>query len=238
MTPETKTTAPVLRAAIFDLDGTLVDSMGVWERIDRAFLGRRGLPEDADYLAALKNMNYRRAAEYTIGRFGLTETPQDLMAEWDRMAVWEYGHTIPLKPGAKELLEELKQRGIPVALATVSGPALYNAVLKRHGIDRFFDAVTAADTGIRGKESPDVYLRAASLLRTEPERCVVFEDLLMGIQVASGAGFATCAVEDPSSETEREALRLAADYYVKDLREVIPLLGDRLAPLTKERRDP
>lgn len=220
-----------IRAAIFDLDGTLIDSMGVWERIDREFLRRRRLGDDPEYLAALKTMNYTKAADYTIKRFHLQEKPEDLMKEWDLMAEWEYGHSIPLKPGARELLAQLKGYGMPIALATVSGPALYNAVLKRHGIDVYFDAYTDAAMGVRGKEFPDIYLQAANLLKTPPEHCIVFEDILMGLEVSSRAGFVTCAVEDAASLSEKDAIKKAADYYVEDLSQVLTLIEGRIRTL-------
>lgn len=212
------------QGAIFDLDGTLIDSMGIWEAIDLEFLRKRGIPPDVEYTMALKNMNYTAAAEYTIRRFGLQETPEELMREWDEMAIWAYGHSISLKPGARGLLQELWKRHIPMALATASGPQLYEAVLKAHGIREYFQVITDVAHGVRGKDFPDIYLQAACKLRVPPESCMVFEDLLMGIRVAKQAGFQTCGVADFSSKTDWEIIRHTADDFVMDWQEAIELL--------------
>ena len=98
-----------IKGAIFDLDGTLVDSMGVWHRIDDEFLGRRGFPADESYKQAVKTMKYETAAHYTIERYGLSETPEEVMAEWDSMALHEYRYNIKCKPGAAEFLSELRK---------------------------------------------------------------------------------------------------------------------------------
>lgn len=210
-----------IKGAIFDLDGTLIHSMGVWEKIDRAFLKKRGLGDDPEYIQALKNMNYSKAAEYTIERYQLKETPEQLMEEWDSMAEWEYGHAIELKEGARELLALLADRGIPMALATASGPNLYQAVLRHHDIEKYFSACTDVSVGLRGKDFPDIYLQAASMIGVEPKDCMVFEDLLMGICVAKAAGFQTCGVYDFSSEKDQKEIRKTADWYVTDLRELL-----------------
>lgn len=213
-----------IKGAIFDLDGTLIDSMGIWKKIDQKFLQRRGLGEDPEYIAALKNMNYGQAAVYTIDRFHLQETPQQLMEEWDSMAEWEYGHNIPLKPGARELLQFLSDQNIPMALATASGPRLYQAVLRHHDIETYFSAYTDVSVGLRGKDHPDIYLQAASMIGIEPRDCMVFEDLLMGLQVAKAAGFQTCGVYDASSKGDWEVICQTADIAVYELPELYDML--------------
>lgn len=210
---------PEIRAAVFDLDGTLIDSMGVWERVDRAFLTAHGFAQDEFYIQSLKDMNYRECAEFTIRYLQVTMTPAELMQEWDDLAEWEYGHTIELKPGAKALLLKLKERNIPAVLATVSSSRLYEAVLKRFQVDTLFAGFTDEKAADKGKDHPDIYLQAASIAGTAPSHTIVFEDILKGIRSAGKAGFVTCAVEDPSQAADRDAIRQAADYYVRDLRE-------------------
>ena len=203
-----------IKGAIFDLDGTLVDSMGVWHRIDDEFLGRRGFPADETYKQAVKTMKYETAAHYTIKRYGLSETPEEVMAEWDSMALHEYRYNIKCKPGAAEFLQNLKQRGIKIALATVSHRALLEAVLKGNGIFELFDALTDVTQVNRGKEEPDLYLFAAAQLGLEPQECMVFEDVLLGIDSAKRGGFYTCGVKDHSSKTEEQEIRRRADRFL------------------------
>ena len=205
-----------IKGAIFDLDGTLVDSMGVWHRIDDEFLGRRGFPADESYKQAVKTMKYETAAHYTIERYGLSETPEEVMAEWDSMALHEYRYNIKCKPGAAEFLHELKRRGIKIALATVSHRALLEAVLKGNGIFELFDALTDVTQVSRGKEEPDLYLFAAAQLGLEPQACMVFEDVLLGIDSARRGGFYTCGVKDHSSEKEEQEIRRKADCFVEN----------------------
>ena len=203
-----------MKLFIWDFDGTLVDSMGVWHRIDDEFLGRRGFPADETYKQAVKTMKYETAAHYTIKRYGLSETPEEVMAEWDSMALHEYRYNIKCKPGAAEFLQNLKQRGIKIALATVSHRALLEAVLKGNGIFELFDALTDVTQVNRGKEEPDLYLFAAAQLGLEPQECMVFEDVLLGIDSAKRGGFYTCGVKDHSSKTEEQEIRRRADRFL------------------------
>lgn len=205
-----------IKGAIFDLDGTLVDSMGVWHRIDDEFLGRRGFPADESYKQAVKTMKYETAAHYTIERYGLSETPEEVMAEWDSMALHEYRYNIKCKPGAAEFLNELKKRGIKIALATVSHRALLEAVLKGNHIFELFDVLTDVSQVSRGKEEPDLYWFAAKQMELEPEECIVFEDVLLGIDSAKRGGFYTCGVKDHSSYAEELEMRRIADCFVEN----------------------
>ena len=205
-----------IKGTIFDLDGTLVDSMGVWHRIDDEFLGRRGFPADESYKQAVKTMKYETAAHYTIERYGLSETPEEVMAEWDSMALHEYRYNIKCKPGAAEFLNELKKRGIKIALATVSHRALLEAVLKGNHIFGLFDVLTDVSQVSRGKEEPDLYWFAAKQMELEPEECIVFEDVLLGIDSAKRGGFYTCGVKDHSSYAEELEIRRLADCFVEN----------------------
>ena len=204
-----------LKGAIFDLDGTLVDSMGVWHRIDEEFLGRRGFPADETYKQAVKTMKYETAAHYTIERYGLAESPEEVMAEWDSMALQEYRYNIKCKPGAKQLLQELKSRGIRIALATVSHRALLEAVLKGNDIYELFDVLTDVSQVARGKEEPDLYWFAAEQMGLKPQECMVFEDVFLGIASAKRGGFHTCGVKDHASDAEEQEIRRVADCFVE-----------------------
>ena len=159
------------KGAIFDLDGTLLDSMWIWEQIDIEFLGRRGLPVPDDYLKKITPMHFYQAAEYTIGRFGLPETPDDLIAEWSDMALDAYRHRIGLKPYAKEYLLFLKDKGVKLSVATASSEEIYTPALKRNGIYDLFDAFTSSSEAARGKGFPDVYELAAEKVGLTAKDC-------------------------------------------------------------------
>ena len=208
-------------AALFDLDGTLIDSKGVWSRIDAEFLQRRGITPPDDYMKAVSSKKFSEAAVYTIARFGLDDTVEGLSAEWLEMARHEYSTYIFLKAGAADYLRALKRAG--VKLGTVSGlpHVLSDAVLEHNGIRGLFDAFTSADDSTRGKEFPDVYRLAATRLGVPPGLCVVFEDVLACALSAREAGMTVCAMFDGQSEAEWRALTRAADLSARSFAELL-----------------
>lgn len=209
-------------AAIFDLDGTLLDSMGIWEKIDEDFLGRRGIPVPPDYARAIASIGFRETARYTIERFGLDETEEALLEEWSRMAAEEYALRVPLKPHAKAYLEALKGRGVRLATATSLSHRLSGPALRRCGIYDLFDAQCCTDElpeGRREKRLPDIFLLAAKKLAVRPETCVVFEDILPAVIGAKAAGMKVYCIADAASSAHAEALTDAADGYLMDFSE-------------------
>lgn len=209
-------------AAIFDLDGTLIDSMGVWSEIDARFLGSRGFALTPDYTAAVGVMSFREGAEYTIRRYGLSETPEELVAEWTAMVEDEYAHRIGLKPFVRDYLASLAGRGVALAVATASPPELYEPVLKRNGVYGLFRAFATVGEVKHGKGSPDVYLLAAERLGARPGDCVVFEDILRGVRSAKAAGMTAVGVYDSCDDAEREQIRAEADLYIEDFGRLLP----------------
>ena len=172
-----------IKGAIFDLDGTLLDSMGIWEQIDAQFLERRGIPLPPDYAEAVKAMEFSQAAEYTIRRFGLQETPQALMEEWTALSQQAYARQIELKPGAKEYLAQLAEQGVLLGIATSATEELFIPALRHNGVWDLFAAHTTTGQVARGKGFPDIYWATAEKLGLRPEECAVFEE-----HPARGAG--------------------------------------------------
>ncbi len=175
-------------AAIFDLDGTLIDSAGIWDEIDKKFLGRRGLDVPEDYAAAIACYTLREAAEYTAERFSLNEDTDGIIAEWQQMAAEEYSR-LRFKKGASELLKTLKANGVKLALATSADRELCQAVLKANGAQPLFDSCIYTDMTGRSKEYPDVYIYAAGALGCGVRQCVVIEDTAAASAAAQSAGF-------------------------------------------------
>ena len=133
------------KGAVFDLDGTLLDSMEVWKNIDIEFLSKRGLEVPKGYSDEILAMSFRETAEYTIARFGLQEQPDDVMHEWNQMAIEAYGHHVQLKPGAKEYLLKLKSHGIRLGVCTALSQKLYLPCLQNNNIYELFDACISTD---------------------------------------------------------------------------------------------
>lgn len=209
------------KGAIFDLDGTLLDSMWVWKQIDVDFLGKRGLDVPRDYLEKITPMHFLQAAEYTIKRFSLPDTTDEIIAEWSDMALDAYRNTIGLKPHAKEYLLYLKEKDVKLSVATASNEQIYTPALKRNGIYDLFDAFTSSYEAARGKGFPDVYELAAEKIGLDAEDCVVFEDIYAGIKGAKAGGFFAVGVEDVFASHERDKIIAEADLYIKDFSELI-----------------
>ncbi|MCI6260966.1 MAG: HAD family phosphatase [Pyramidobacter sp.] len=187
--------------ALFDLDGTLIDSADVWARIDAEFLRRRGLVVPDDYMCAVSSKKFSEAAVYTIARFGLDETAEALAAEWLEMARREYGSGVFLRPHAGEYLRWLKARGVKLGTVTGLPHSLAEAALKNNGVYALFDAFTSADETPRGKEHPAVYLLAARRLGVTPADCAVFEDVPACLESARAAGMKVFAVRNAQNES-------------------------------------
>jgi HAD superfamily hydrolase (TIGR01509 family) len=205
-----------MNAYIFDLDGTLLDSTGIWLDIDMTFLNKRGILVPADYADKIAHLSFPETADYTIRRFGLRESAAAIMQEWMDMAVDAYSHSVSLKPFAKEYLLALKERGAKLAVATSATPALYVPALHRHGIDHLFDIVCNAETVGYGKARPDIFLQTAKHLGVPPQSCMVFEDLLVAVKTAESIDMKVYGVLDEASKTDWAQIRKVADGTIKN----------------------
>ena len=208
-----------IRGAIFDLDGTLFDSMGVWMEVDRNFLNKRKIAMPEDYHDEIKSRNFPEAAKYTKARFSLTDTEEEIMREWMEMTALSYANDVVLKPHARDYLVSLRKRGIKLAVATSSKRRLYQPVFDRYGLSDFFETVVTTEE-TSPKHLPHVYNEAAKRLGLPPQACAVYEDILVGIKSAKAAGFYAVAVSDHASAAEEAALRAVADEYILSFKEL------------------
>lgn len=209
------------KAAIFDLDGTLLDSMGVWKEIDVAFLEKRGISLPDDYVKMITSLGFEAAANYTIDRFGLKEEPREIIREWYDMAKDAYANTVTLKPNAREYLDTLKRKGVRIAVATSSDSELVKPALLNNGIFSYFQHIVTVRDVTRGKGYPDIYEEAASRMHIQPADTVVFEDILKGVEGAKAGGFWAVGVYDSYSEYEKDAMIELADNYIYDFCELM-----------------
>lgn len=209
------------KAVIFDLDGTLVDSMWVWHDIDIEYLGRYGYEVPKEMILEIEGMGFTEVAAYFKERFKIPESLEEIKAEWNRMAIEKYATEVPLKPGLADFLSVLKTSGIRIGIASSNSRELITAALKNHQIDGYFDCIITSCDVAKGKPSPDVYLCAADKLGVQPKECLVFEDVPMGILAGKNAGMQVCAVEDAHSADQREEKRRLADFYIQSYREII-----------------
>ena len=209
------------KGAIFDLDGTLLDSVGIWKDVDRAFFERRSIAMPDDYQEAIKDMHFKTMAIYTKKRFNLPDNINDIMNEWCELCYEEYENKIHLKDGVFEYLTLLKNNGIKIAFATANTTELSEICLKNNNIFNLFDAHAYLHETTSDKCEPDVYLLACERLGLSHSDCIVFEDILPGIKGAKKGGFTVCGVYDNFSKKDENKIRKLADYYIKSFEELL-----------------
>lgn len=206
-----------IKALIFDLDGTLVDSMWVWTAIDEDFLEKYNLTEPKYFREGMEGKSYSETAQYFLDIFPeLPQTLEELMQEWNEMAYDKYVKEVHLKEGVFDFLHDMHEKGIKLGIATSNQRELAEVNLKANHVFELFDSIWTTCEVKAGKPSPDVYLKVAEELEIQPEHCLVFEDVPMGILAGKNAGMRVCAVEDEFSKPQEEKKRSLADYYIKD----------------------
>lgn len=211
-----------IEAVIFDMDGTLLDSMWIWPDIDDVFLEKYDLEKPEGFHEGMEGKSYSETAQYFLDLFpSLTHTIEEIMDEWNEMAHDRYISHVQLKPGAKEFILSIKEAGIKTGIATSNSRFLVNDTLKALGISDLFDSVRTSCEAGAGKPAPDVYLLVASDLSIKPQRCLVFEDVPMGILAGVNAGMKTCAVDDEFSRPQDEKKRELADFYIYDFNDIM-----------------
>ena len=204
-------------AIIFDIDGTLVDSMHVWTDIDDIFLEKYQLIEPDNFHEGMEGKSYSETAEYFLELFPqLPHTKKELEEEWHEMAFEIYTKELQLKKGAYEFILDMHMKGMKLGIATSNSRDLAEGFLKNTEVWEYMDSVWTSDEAKAGKPAPDVYLKVAASLGVRPDRCLVFEDVPNGILAGKNAGMMVCAVEDPFSKQQEKRKRELADYYIQD----------------------
>ncbi|MEG0614426.1 MAG: HAD family phosphatase [Oscillospiraceae bacterium] len=211
------------KAAIFDLDGTLIDSNGVWAEIDRKFLAKRGFFPPKTELEKLATMSYDEVSEYFFNNFGIKMTNEQIACECDEFAEIEYAENIELKPFAREYLVYLNENGVKIALATASSENLYLPILKKYRIFELFDAIVTTKEACKDKNFPDIYLLAAKKLGINPKDCAVFEDILPAILSAKSAGMVTIGIYDEFSDINKGKIKESCNFFINNYTELFEL---------------
>ncbi len=207
----------MIKGAIFDVDGTLLDSMEIWEDAGVRYLRRIGVEPEKNLSEILYPMTMTEGAEYVKERYRLTFALDEIVQGVLDTVRDFYFYEASVKPGAKKLLSWMKEKNIPMAAATASDREHIEAAFKRLGIDGYFGRIfTCSEVGA-GKRHPLIYEKAAAYLKAEPGEILVFEDAFYALVTAKNAGFRTVGVYDRFSEDEQEALSRQADIYLRNL---------------------
>ncbi len=209
------------KAVIFDLDGTLIDSMGIWIQIDKEYLQMRNIPVPDDLFKDVKTGNsFKEICQYFKDKFALPDTIEEIGAEWTSMVEEHYKTDVKLKPGAKEFIKHLSLNNVKMAIGTSNTKYLTETVLRANGVLNYFDSIVAGCEDIKGKPFPDIFLKAAEEINVAPEDCLVIEDTLHGVLAAHNGGMDAFAVFDDNDTHEVNAIKKKVDFYAGSFNEI------------------
>ena len=210
-----------IEAVIFDLDGTLVDSMGIWAQIDADYLKEFNIAVPKNLHEEITHLTLTQTANYFKTKFKIEDDEATILKRWNDMAFYHYSNTIRLKEGVVEYINHLKNNNIKIALATSNSVPLLEATLKNNNIYHYFDAITVTEEVKKSKSNPDVYLLAANKVNVKPENCLVFEDVVQAVKGAKLAGMTVYAIYDEVSKDQRDELIEHADLYIESYKDLL-----------------
>lgn len=211
----------MIKGAIFDVDGTLLDSMEIWEDVGVRYLNSVGIEAEPDLGTVLFTMSIQEGAAYVKEHYHLSQEPEEIVQGVLDIISNYYKKTALLKSGAKELLEKLDKHNIPMTVASSNNKKEIEMAFERLGIAKYFDRIFTCEEVGAGKTKPDIYLRAAEYLGTRPEETVVFEDVIHAIRTAKQAGFQVVGIYDETSKDDQEEVRREADWYCREWAELM-----------------
>lgn len=206
---------------IFDMDGTLIDSNGIWRDVDTAFLAKRGLPYTHEYYEGVAHTVFPKAAEFTKAYCCLPESTDEIMAEWMEMAGDLYTTSVPVKPGVRAYLEKCKADGERMAVLTSSVPAHCHAALGHLGLKPYFEQIYFAQELGMDKKDPAIYEKTARLLGVSPEACTIFDDSIAACRSARAAGMTVVGVYDEFFHVSWHEMQSVCHRCIRSFQELV-----------------
>ena len=206
---------------IFDMDGVLTDSNGIWKEVDTAFLGKRGLPYTREYYEGVAHTVFPKAAVFTKEYCHLDESVEEIMAEWLAMAGDVYGTEVAAKPGVREYLTACRQRGERMIVLTSAVPEHCRAALGHLGLLPYFEQVYFAQELGLDKQDSAIYRKVAELMGVGCEDCTVFDDSLAACRSAKAAGMQVVGVWDAYFNDNEAEMQRVCDRYIRGFGELL-----------------
>ena len=213
-----------IRAIIFDLDGTLIDSMEIWREIDEDFFARRKQQVPEGYQEQIAHLGFRECAKFTVEKYLPQESEDALIEEWNVLCREKYrakDSAKYFKPGALELVRRFKERGVRLCVATASSPDYFMPVLEKGGVAQLFDVYATVEETGKNKSFPDIFLNCAKKLKVRPEECAVFEDNLIALRSAKSCGMCAVGVYDAAAAAFWAQMRSEADLAIESFEELL-----------------
>lgn len=207
----------MIKGAIFDVDGTLLDSMAIWEEAGERYLERLHIKAEPGLSNILFPMSLEEGASYLKETYEISLKEEEIVKGILEVVKDYYFYEAPLKLGTESFLKEMSLKKIPMVIATSSEKSYIEAAFHRLNIDQYFSKIITCSEVGAGKSKPDIYLKAQEFLNFKPEEIYVFEDVLHAIQTAKNAGFKTVGIYDTSSEKDWETIKKTADIFLEDL---------------------
>lgn len=206
-----------IKGAIFDLDGTLLESLTVWDHVGEIFLEQKGIEPEPGLNKILKPLSLMQAAQYFRRRYAISDSEEQILSQVDSIMTDQYTCFIPLKKGARDCIRRMESRGVKLCAATATSRLLAESALRRLEILDCFDFILTCTECGAGKDEATIYEEALSRLGTERENTVVFEDSYYAIKTAKRAGFYVVAVQENHSLNDADRISRTADEFIQSL---------------------
>lgn len=208
-------------AVLFDLDGTVIDSMWIWKNIDIEYFKKCRMDLPPNYQKEIEGLSFYETAVYTHDNYVPWISIQTLMDDWNEMAFEHYANIVKPKEYVREFLEYLRKKDIKLGIATSNSYVLCRATLENNGLFDYFDSILTGEAEGNGKPFPDVYINSARAVGVPCDKCLVFEDVVNGIIAGNNAGMTTVAVHDEYSVYQWDEKCRIADYSIMSYKEIV-----------------
>ena len=206
---------------IFDMDGTLIDSNGIWRDVDIAFLEKRGMPYTKEYYEGVAHTIFPLAAVFTKEYCQLEESCEEIMAEWMELASDMYATDVTVKPGVVDYLEQCRARGERMMVLTSSVPEHCRTALTHLDLMKYFERILFAQELGLEKKNPECFKKAAAIMDVKPEDCTVYDDSVAACRGAKAAGMQVVGVYDSYFDMTVDEMQQVCDRYIRSFEEMM-----------------